>query len=224
MANIFLIVEGQTEEQFYKNILKEYYVNPDGSYRHFFYVIVMPTKKNIYSRKQKGGRITYQACVDNVRRFLAGASHANLVMLVLDYYGLDPSFKDNLSGTQFSLDSRVDSIQDRLENDINDKRFKFRLQVHEFEAFLFSDPVAIADHFKQPSTFNELQKILNTFDDNPELINDNPKTAPSKRLDSLYGKFGKTTDGLIIARNIGIEIIRGKCRRFDKMCSEIDKL
>ena len=58
MAHIFLIVEGATEEQFYKKTLQGYFINPDGSYRHYIEAVQMPSKKNIYSRENKGGRVS----------------------------------------------------------------------------------------------------------------------------------------------------------------------
>lgn len=222
MANIFLIVEGATEELFYKNTLQDYFINPDGSYRHYIEAVQMPSKKNIYSREKKGGRISYHTCVDNVRRFLYQASHVDRVMLIFDYYGLDVTFKNHLTTTQTSLDDKVEAIQQRLEIEINNPRFRFRLQVHEFEAFLFSKPEAIAEHFAQPASLEAIGQILSQFGNDPEMINDDPKMAPSKRLDALFGKFGKTTDGLIIAQKIGVANIRKKCRRFDQMCKEIE--
>ncbi|MCB0599236.1 MAG: DUF4276 family protein [Lewinellaceae bacterium] len=224
MAHIFLIVEGATEEQFYKKTLQGYFINPDGSYRHYIEAVQMPSKKNIYSRENKGGRVSYQACVNNVRRFLNQASHADLFMLIFDYYGLDVTFKDHLTPMQASMNDQVDAIQKRLETEINNPRFRFRLQVHEFEAFLFSKPEIIAEHFSKPSSLEAIRQVLSQFGNDPEMINDDPKTVPSKRLDRLFDKFGKTSDGLIIAQKIGVAGIREKCRRFDQMCREIDRL
>lgn len=224
MANIFLIVEGSTEEQFYKRQLQEQYVTPDGTYQHYLQVVQMPSKKNIYARTHKGGRITYQACVNNIRRFIAGAGHCDLIMLILDYYGLDPSFSSHLTATHRTLDQKVKAIQERLEGEIDHPKFRFRLQVHEFETYLFSDPEKVARHFQKPETQEQIESILANFENNPELINDNLKTAPSKRLETLFPGFGKTTDVLTIARQIGVPAIRKKCSRFDEMCVLIDDL
>lgn len=224
MANIFLIVEGSTEEQFYKNELQKQYVLPDGSYRHFFNVVQMPTKKNIYSRGNKGGRVSYQVCVNNIRRFIRMSTHCQLVILILDYYGLDESFSDHLTTEYSSLDQRVEAIQARLESDIGELYFRFRLQVHEFEAYLYSDPQKVAGHFQKPEAQTQLEGVLAKFGNDPERINNHPKTAPSKRLEALFPEFGKTTDGLILARKISVPVIREKCTRFNQMCFLIDTL
>lgn len=88
MANVFFIVEGQTEEQFYKHILQDYYALEDGSYRHYFDVVVMPSKKNTFSRTNKGGLISYDTTLANVRRFLGSTAHCDFIFLIYHYYGL----------------------------------------------------------------------------------------------------------------------------------------
>lgn len=224
MARVFLIVEGQTEEQFYKNTFSRNYVRPDGTYRHYFDVVVMPTQKNVYVRSKKGGRISYRTCLNNCRRFLAQNSHCDLVVLILDYYGLDVSFKDHLDPeVHRTLSDKVAAIQERLEKEIGSPRFKFRLQVHEFEAYLFSNPDKLAEHFAaREETFETLWSILRQFGGNPEAINDNKETAPSKRLEEIFPGFGKTTDGLVIAQKIGVDKIRAQCAYFHGFCKLIE--
>lgn len=223
MAHIFLIVEGSTEEQFYKNDLQQHYLNPESLQKHYFGVVQMPSKKNIYSREKKGGRISYETCVNNVRRFIRSNTHCELILLVLDYYGLDPSFYNHLTTDHLTVDQRVEAIQSRLEQEIDLPKFLFRLQVHEFEAYLFSSPSIIAHHFAMPESLPKLEEILTDFENDPEKINNHPKLAPSKRLMTLFPGFGKTSDGLTLARKIGIPTIRQRCERFNQLCLLIDQ-
>ncbi|WP_020585797.1 DUF4276 family protein [Desulfobacter curvatus] len=60
----------------------------------------------------------------------------------------------------------------------------------------------------------------------PEAINNNPQTAPSKRLDawSVNGKFLKTTMGVTIAKEIGIEKIRNECPLFNEWLKTIEEI
>jgi len=228
MANVFFIVEGETEEQFYKNTLQGYYRLNDGLFQHYLEVVVIPTKKNVYSRGKKGGLVSYDKCLALIKdRFIRQSTHCELLLLVLDYYGLHESFKSHLTSEQRTLEEKVKHIQERLETDVNNPKFKFRLQVHEFEAFLFSEVEVIANHFSSyGNKTEELKDILNSFDENPEYINDSPKTAPSKRLNAIYPGFekSKTSDGIIIAKNIGVAKIRKRCSHFDAMCKLIDNL
>jgi len=147
MAQVFIIVEGQTEEQFFKKTLQQYYINSDGNYQHFFQVVAMPSKRNTYAKIHKGGSINYENCVVNIKRFLRETSHCQLILLVFDYYGIHKSFKKKLGQSQITLEDKIIAIQERLEKDINHPKFKFRLQVHEFEALLFSDIQVVSRHF-----------------------------------------------------------------------------
>ncbi|MFK7983736.1 MAG: DUF4276 family protein [Saprospiraceae bacterium] len=224
MANIFIIAEGQTEEQFFKKNLQQHYITSAGHYLHYFQVVVMPSKKNTYARLHKGGSINYENCVANIKRFLHQSAHCELVLLVFDYYGIHASFKDHLDESHLNLVDKIVAIQKRLEQEINNSRFKFRLQIHEFEALLFSDIQAISNHFNKDGVFPVLENILNKFNGNPELINDHPKTAPSKRLAQIFPSFRKTSDGLQIVDKIAMNLLREKCTHFNKMCQLIDDL
>lgn len=224
MANVLLIVEGETEEQFYKKELQKLYLLPDGGYRHYLEVVQLPSTKNTTLRGKKGGSVSYAVCLKNMKRFLAQNAHCQLVMLILDYYGIHHTFREHLTSQQTSLSDRVQAIQDRLERDVQDDRFRFRLQAHEFEAYLFSDPNTVCTHFNQAGKLHDLQKILTAFGNDPEKINDSPQTAPSKRLETHFPGFGKITDGLAIASKIGIPIIRKRCKFFDDMIALIDVL
>ncbi len=225
MAHVFLIVEGQSEERFYKTHFANVYA-PHGIY---FDVTVMPSKRGITSRTHKGGNISYGECVNNIRRFLRQAGHCQLVALVYDYYGLHDSFAEGISlptRQVITASLRADTIRHRLEAEINDPRFLFFLQMHEFEAYLFSSPATIAQHFADESLAPILTQVVTDFDNQPEAINNHPDTAPSKRLmAALHPRYyGKTTDGVAIAGAIGIDIIRVKCPGFDKFCQRIDQL
>lgn len=215
MENVFIITEGQAEEKFYKSVFAEYFKSD-----YYFQVTCMPNKKNAYARKNKGGTVTYDLCVKNVKRFLNGATHCKMVFLIYDLYGIHESFYDGYEGGN-NTDSKVSFLIERLERDINNSKFKFILQVHEFEAYLFSNPIEIVKHFNKEEVLGQFNAILSNHGSDPEKINDSPETAPSKRIIDIFPQYehGKTSDGIIIAKNIGIDMIRSKCKRFDDFCS-----
>ncbi len=218
MAGIFLIVEGDAEERFYKDTFASAFNN------HYFIVVQMPNKRNLTARAHKGGRVSYDSCVDNVRRFLRSSTHCSLLALVYDYYGLHATFSDHLAAHESSLDQQVAAIQSRLQREINDPRFRFVLQVHEFESYLFSDPSQLAAHFGKPGSLPVLNAILQDFGNDPEMINNAPETAPSKRLAKLFPEFGKVTDGVTLANKTGVATMRKACKRFDAFCRLIESL
>ena len=215
MENIFIITEGQAEEKFYKSVFADYF-GPTFN----FQVTCMPNKRNAYSRINKGGTISYDLCVKNINRFIKGATHCNKVFLIYDYYGLHKSFFNGYSGYD-NTNKKINFIISKLENEINNPKFKFILQVHEFEAFLFSKPEEIVKHYNNLGLLKEFNSILSRHNNNPEEINDSPDTAPSKRIINIFPQyeFGKTSDGIVIAKNIGIDNIRKRCENFNNFCS-----
>jgi hypothetical protein len=73
------------------------------------------------------------------------------------------------------------------------------------------------------SELHKLQSVRASFN-TPEDINDNPQTAPSKRIRKIYPSFQKPTDGVIIAKNIGINAIRKECSHFNKWLTRLESL
>jgi hypothetical protein len=84
---------------------------------------------------------------------------------------------------------------------------------------LFSDPGILSSvlHISKA----EVDSIINHFGD-PEKINDSPETCPSKRLEALYPRFKKTSTGITIAQNIGIDLMRGKCHVFNNWITRLE--
>jgi hypothetical protein len=85
---------------------------------------------------------------------------------------------------------------------------------------LFSEPDGFVKVLKNT---DEIQKIFRNFT-NPEEINNNPKTAPSKRILKIYPKYQKVTDGIMISQKIGIEKMRQKCTHFNDWITSMEKI
>lgn len=90
------------------------------------------------------------------------------------------------------------------------------IQLHEFEALVFSSLEAIKSLYSNvDANFNELKQIMALYP-NREDINDSPQTAPSKRLknNQLIRGYNKVNDGIMIIEEAGIETVLSKCPRF----------
>ena len=86
--------------------------------------------------------------------------------------------------------------------------------MHEFEALLFTKWVGFADFQIPEANKKAIKKIIAEFP-NPELINDRPQFAPSKRLENLIiPKYEKPFHGNYIALENGFDAILEKCPRF----------
>lgn len=73
------------------------------------------------------------------------------------------------------------------------------------------------------SHHQELCEILRLAGE-PENINDNPETAPSKRLLSLYPSYSKTINGSVIFNKIPLSHIRNKCPHFNEWVTKLESL
>lgn len=105
-----------------------------------------------------------------------------------------------------------------LKEDIDDRRFIPYIQLHEFEALLFSSDRGFK-YFSEEE-IKKLAAIIDEFD-NPEDINSNPESAPSKRLMKIVDNYDKVLFGNVMALEIGIDTILNKCPRFKAWTEEL---
>jgi len=203
----FVLVEGQTEEGFVKKILQ-----PAMSAGLHLVPIIIATKRVNSGGKFKGGVPTYPKVRAEVVRLLNDSS-AVTVTTMLDYYALPVSFPGRAAPVGNSADEKVRAVEAAWNEDINQRRFKAYLSLHEFEALLFAAPDKIAEGFARPELGPQLHAIRKSFR-TPEDINDHPETAPSARLVKLYPRYSKPFFGSLIASRIGIERIRAECAHF----------
>ena len=106
---------------------------------------------------------------------------------------------------------------------MDDRRFIPYIQLHEFEALILSNPAKLNhDYLEYERPITELTKSIEGM--NPELINDDPNTAPSKRILSCIPEYNKTVAGVAIAELIGLPILREKCRHFNDWLTQLEEL
>lgn len=100
----------------------------------------------------------------------------------------------------------------KLAEDINDHRFVPYIQLHEFEALLFSSNAGFKEYFS-PLEQEKTNAIVRAYA-NPEDINSSPDKAPSKRLLAIHANYDKILEGNLIALCVGIDTILNRCPRF----------
>ncbi|HMP30683.1 MAG TPA: DUF4276 family protein, partial [Saprospiraceae bacterium] len=97
------------------------------------------------------------------------------------------------------------------------------IQLYEFEALLFSD-ASIFDSQFDKSEILDYEYLRETLQTPPEEINEGPATAPSKRLEKIIEGYNKVLHGSLIAHVIGLDIIRGKCSRFNSWVETLENI
>jgi hypothetical protein len=218
MKKVLISVEGQTEEKFVSGLLRTHL----SGFGIFPQPVIVSTKYAKQGDKFKGGLISYAQARDEVRRLLLDTS-AVAVTSMYDYYQLPGSFPGYTNQPAGNGKARARFLEYAFEQDVNQHRFHAYLQVHEFEALLFTLPEVTALQFPQASHLAELRSIRQEFP-TPEDINDDPRTAPSKRLLTLYPRYRKTIDGLQAAQNIGLQAMRAECEHFGEWLGWLESL
>ena len=94
-------------------------------------------------------------------------------------------------------------------------------QHHELEALLYADPSAVGAHFNDEGMRNSLEADLAECS-GPELIDEGPNTAPSKRIMMHRPGYLKTSDGPAILADIGLPSIRAACPHFDAWLLQVE--
>jgi hypothetical protein len=208
MRKVLVSVEGQTEETFLREVLQQHF----GT-RLFLQPVVLKTKRVPGRPAHKGGHVSY-AKIRRELLALLGDTSAVAVTTMYDLYALPDDFPscDHVpcgNGAQ-----KVAHLEGALRDDISDPRFYPYIQVHEFEALLFSAPDSIVRWMG--GTEDErlmLQRVRQAFP-NPEEIDDSPITSPSHRIRDVFSAYEKVTAGSLIAIDIGLPTIRDACPHF----------
>ena len=110
-------------------------------------------------------------------------------------------------------------------DDINDLRFVPYIQLHEFETLVLANPKNIAlEYFDNDNAIQTLQAVLDEHKGNPELINENPASAPSKRIIEVIPDYDKVNVGASIAGINGIDFLKNSCRHFKSWIDILEEL
>jgi hypothetical protein len=207
---VLILVEGQTEERFVKDILGPAFWEKEL----FFHATILVTKRVKAGPNFKGGVTNFARFQNDTRRLLASAGGA-LVTTMLDYYALPSTFPGMKTRPKGTAVQRVIYVERAIAEHFGSPRnFMPFLALHEFEAWLFSSPDELprvmTDSRKQPQ-FAAICDSVAT----PEEINERPKFAPSKRIEALFPAYKKTLHGPTAAARIGLDRIRARCPHFD---------
>ncbi len=216
---VTVIVEGPTEQIFVNEVLAPYL----GAKSVFMTPIILSKPG------QKGGDVRFVRAKNDIARHLKQRADA-YVSLLVDYYGIGrdwPGLDAVPAGASPSdiaaaiCTATQSAIDAELADYRSDVRFLPHIAVHEFEALLFSEPATLASAIQV-----DRQRIDGIIQEcgEPEAIDDSPNTAPSKRIEQLYSRFKKTSNGIAIARAIGIDRMRLACPVFNGWLERMEVL
>lgn len=218
-ANVVVLVEGPTEQRFVKDLLVPFLVNKS----------VYLTPIIIDKPGEKGGDVKFARAKNDIEKHLKQRNDTWITLLV-DYYGIrgdwpgyDESKRqtDHVRKAEVMNQATADEVQRLFQDQNPGRRFIPYVSMHEIEALYFSDPACLAG--KLGVSQRVIDAILAECGE-PEKINDNSQTAPSKRLEALSARFKKASTGIAIAQGIGIQKMREACPLFNAWLTKIEQL
>ncbi|MDR0603835.1 MAG: DUF4276 family protein [Bacteroidales bacterium] len=218
MKRIIIICEGITEQEFCKKSLSAYF---NAKQIDIQYPLI---------KKSNGGIVKWNGLKKQIENHLKQDRTAYVTTLI-DYYGIYqrynfPRWEESLAIVD--KDERMNFLEQEMYNDIDtqlNNRFIPYIQLHEFEGLLFNNISIFRQQFTEAELIGlkELEETISDFP-NPEMINDNPNTAPSKRLGRIIKGYNKIVYGNILAETIGLQNIRNKSPRFNAWINKIENV
>lgn len=216
MKRIIVICEGPTEKEFCTDVLQ-----PHLTPRNIF--LELPLIK-----KSGGGIVAWPVLKKQIETHLKSDPTA-VVTTLIDYYGIYQKHEYpawDVAHLNVNKSERMDLLESAMASEIDDKysfRFIPYIQLHEFEGLLFTDLTVFDQNFT-PAEFKDKPGFDHIFftHANPEDINNNPHSAPSKRLLHHIVGYNKVVYGSLLAYSAGLKQIRAKCPRFNHWVSILE--
>ena len=210
MIRLSISVEGKTEQEFVKSVLAEH-LKPRN---------IVPTP--ILLGRARGGSGGGGV---NIGRLASDMAHLcrsfDAVTSLVDFYG----FRGKKDKTIENLEEQLkQAIKEKISRNLDSNKIIPYIQKYEFEGLLFSNVEAFGDAMSASDrSVQELREIRSSFS-SPEDINDDPNTAPSKRIAGALSGYQKPLHGPLVARETGIETIRKECARFHGWIKSLEAL
>ena len=212
MIRLAVSVEGQPEEAFVKSVLAP----------HLRLLGVEPTPillGNARGSGVSGGNVNMGRLSMEMATLLW--TH-DAVSSLFDFYGFAKKGERTIDELEENL---IQDIQQRVSDRWDQRRIIPYVQKHEFEGLLFSDVSAFGVVMmnvpvQRIARLNAIRVQFQT----PEDINDNPDTAPSKRIMNMIPGYRKRLHSTLVAGEVGLPVIRRECPRFDNWVERLESL
>ena len=212
-----ITAEGYTEEKFANEI-------PLPHLATFGTTVLVRKILSSRRRKIRGGYVSYEKLRNDISQWIKEIPNAYHTTMV-DLYGLDESFPGYAKDDDLAPYDKVEKVEKEFAGSIGNHRFIPYIQLHEYEALLFSNTDKMEEWLSlydriQHGCFSEIRNRYST----PEEINDSPTTAPSKRIEQICPSYDKVDDGILLAKEIGLATIRKECPHFNTWLTTLENL
>jgi hypothetical protein len=222
VIRLHFVVEGQSEETFVNQLLA-----PELAER----ATIVDVRRITTGRKRgvphRGGFVAYEQLRNDLSLWMKQERRNAEVRFttMIDLYGLPWDFPGKLECQKIHDPfDRVAALESKFRDDLSDQRLIPYIQLHEFEALLFSDLDAFLSAFPANHAEIEQLKQIRKMFESPEHIDDGQETAPSKRICRIFPGYAKTSFGLVIAKTIRLSRMRAECKHFDNWIESLHHL
>jgi hypothetical protein len=228
MARLLVHVEGQTEEDFVNEVLRDHLVS------HGFESVGARIVGNNRLRRRRGGIRAWPSVRKDILRHLREDAGC-IATTMVDFYGLPKHGNGAWPGRASCLAQstlvKASIVEEAIMTDIvasmdanfDASRFIPFVMMHEFEGMLFSNCGAFSQGIGQPELEVEFRQVRNGFG-TPEDINDSPNSAPSKRIEDILPGYEKPLLGTLAVLEIGLTTIRAECPHFAAWLRRLESL
>ncbi|MFT4216646.1 MAG: DUF4276 family protein [Micropruina sp.] len=201
-AVVAVLVEGPTEEAFVNRVLQ-----PHLGHSTYLTPIVVHTSRAADGTARRGGG-HWRNYDRHLRRLLA-EPHWAMVTTLLDYYG----YPDDAPACDCSTEHRQPECVESRQNAIRaslpyDERFEPFISLYEFETLVIAAGSALHAVLGDAGAAAAFRKLVADCGGNAELIDDGPRTAPSKRVAQVLDGYNKVRDGIaILEDSLGVALV-----------------
>lgn len=206
MKRLYIVVEGQTEQEFVNSMLRPWF--RDHGITDVTPVLIKTSKHG------RGGHVNAEHLKNTINGLLRETNDKDLLVTTfVDFFRIPenmPRYGEAMR--QSGSFAQVDCLERSLAETINDRRFVPYIQLHEFEALVFSSNSGFKKYCSEAQA-SRTASIIDAFE-NPEDINSSPETSPSNRLKTIIPDYDKVLMGNTFALEIGMESIMARCPRF----------
>lgn len=206
-----VLCEGPTESSFVNLVLRP----------HLAAFQVFPNATQLTQRGY--GIVSFDTLRKGVQNEIGRLRRHQYITTMVDLYGLR-NFPGNRPGER-DVYRRVNEIERAMAQEFGNSQVIPYIQLHEFETLVFVDLDQLNNQYPDGSAKKAVAALKAEVGDRPpELINDGPETAPSKRLLKELPAYNKVVDGPAIAQQLGIQRLRKACPHFCQWLTRLEQL
>lgn len=213
---LHLLVEGQTEATVVRDVLSGHLQ------RQGWFVTYSTVRTHTSSKTYRGGVTSWPKLHREIKELLA-SPRLTVLTTLFDYYGFPADAPGMATRPTGAATAKVEYVEEALKADIGDRRFVPHLVQHELESWVFAAGDQLAD-LRDDSAVAERIKQDCAEAGGPELVNDDPKNAPSKRLARYCPGYVKTLEGPLAIADLGIEGLKAQCPHFAAWLAELGSM